>query len=728
MRAITLLFIFLTIFTKANNQKTPSTINEVTVYLNGAQVVRTAQVTLEKGTSAFVFNNLSPNIEESSIQISGLDNTSILSINYGINYLDKNTNTTEIENFKAKIISLNDKIQLEGNFILGYEEELNLIQSNRKLGNATENVNLEKLKAFAIYYRERLTIVNNEIFTSRKKISGHNKEINALKKQLKEYNVTDKIEKGEIKIKLSSELVSTLNLTLKYNVIDAGWFPIYDLKAKKINTPLNLIYKAHIYQNTGIDWHDVKVTLSTSNPNTNNVKPELNPKYLNIINRYSNYKNNRATKKSSYAYNPFVQSVSGIIVGANGLPLRGVNVKVNGTSNGAQTDFDGKYRLNVESGNELTFSYVGMNSETIPIHSSIMNINMEEDLSVLDEVVVTAMGLQRDKKALGYGVGSIKAEEYTNRSEKDIARILSGKASGVQITSNSGASENSSHIKIRGYSSISGMNQALFVVDGVPYNQSSEKILSLDSKNIERVNVLKGQSARALYGNRASNGVIVITTKKNNYTSTGDIIAEGITNTKFEIKKQYSIPTSGDVTVIKINEFSVPAKFSYFAAPIVNENVFLTAKFGGWEQYKLLPGEANIYFEGSYSGKTNINPNTIADSLTISLGVDPNVIVKRSLLNDFKNKSFIGNAKIINRAYEIELRNSKQSSIDIILVDRIPISQNKEIKIDDVKTGIATYDSEKGLLKWKIKLAISSTKTHKFSYAVKYPKQKRINL
>jgi len=636
MKTTLLLLLFCVSISFANNNETKTELNKVTVYINGAEIVRTAKITLPIGTTEFTFTNLSPNIQESSIQISGLKMATILSINYGINYLNKKPNTKEIENLISNIELLRDNISLEDNKVSGYKEEIDLLQSNRRLGNETENVNLSKVKEFAAYYRQRLTELKNDIYISSKAKITFQKEINDIKKQLNELNITDKVETGEIKVKLNSEITNALNLSIVYNVTKAGWFPIYDLKAAKINTPINLTYKAHIYQNTGQDWNDVKITLSTSDPNTNNLKPELNTKYLNFINRYSNYKSNRATKKYSYKFNPFVKTVSGIVVDQSGVPLPGVNVIVKGTANGTQTDFDGKYKLLVTNGNELTYSYIGLLSETLPIHSTIMNINMEEDVSMLDEVLVTAQGISREKKSLGYAVSSVKSEE--------ISRTLSGKVSGVQITSN------------------------------------------------------------------------------------GHIIDEGITNVTFEIKKQYTIPSNGDVTVIKIDEFTIPTEYSYFAAPIVNENVFLTAKFGNWEQYNLLPGEANIYFEGAYSGKTQINPQATTDSLTVSLGVDPNVVVKRKQINSFKSKSFIGTKRIIDKVYEIELKNNKQSNIALVLMDRIPISQNNEIKIEDVETGTANYDNKKGLIEWKVNLSKNTSNTFKFSYVVKFPKNKRINL
>ena len=180
--------------------------------------------------------------------------------------------------------------------------------------------------------------------------------------------------------------------------------------------------------------------------------------------------------------------------------------------------------------------------------------------------------------------------------------------------------------------------------------------------------------------------------------------------------------------MIEIESYEVPATYSYFAAPVLNENVFLTAKIKNWEQYNLLPAEANVYFEGSYSGKTNINPQSTKKELTISLGTDPNVVVKRTQPTDFKKNAFIGNNKIISKHYEIELKNNKLAAIDLILYDRIPVSQNKDIKIDDIETGSSEYDDKKGVLKWTLNLKANVKETYKFSYTVKYPKYKRVNL
>ena len=233
--------------------------------------------------------------------------------------------------------------------------------------------------------------------------------------------------------------------------------------------------------------------------------------------------------------------------------------------------------------------------------------------------------------------------------------------------------------------------------------------------------MLKGTNAIALYGSRGGNGVVIITTKKST-------LQDDVTNTKFIIKKPYTIVSDGDLTAIAINTYEFDAKYEYFAAPIVNENVFLTASLAGWEQFNLLPGEANIYYAGSYSGKTVIDPYTVKKEIILSLGIDPNISISRKQNKNFKSKSFTGSNRILDRTYDLEVKNNKSVAIDLKLMDRVPISQNKDIKVDDVETYDAEYDGKKGLLTWKMELAPKEIKAKTFSFQVRYPKYKSISL
>ncbi len=223
------------------------------------------------------------------------------------------------------------------------------------------------------------------------------------------------------------------------------------------------------------------------------------------------------------------KTITGTVTDQDGLPLPGVNIVVEGTTTGTQTDFDGNYAIKGSEGQTLLFSYIGQKEVRQAIGSSdTINVQMQEDAEALEEVVVTAQGIKREKKALGYAVSSVGEESLESRSEGDVARVLAGKASGVQITAAGGMSGSATSVTIRGLSSFSGSNQALFIVDGVPFsndtndqnggnflngNTGSSRFLDIDPNNIAKVEVLKGLAATTLYGTLGKNGVILITTK-----------------------------------------------------------------------------------------------------------------------------------------------------------------------------------------------------------------------
>lgn len=222
-------------------------------------------------------------------------------------------------------------------------------------------------------------------------------------------------------------------------------------------------------------------------------------------------------------------TVQGTVVDAKGEPLIGVSILEMGTTNGTITDFDGKFTLSVSEGAKLELSYIGYKAQQLAAKADMGVITLSEDTEVLDEVVVTALGIKREKKALGYAMQEVKGESLVSSRETNIANALSGKIAGVQITRSSNGAGGSSKIQLRGANSVTGTNQPLIVVDGVPmdnftgsdnadfYNPSLDMgngLSDINPEDIESMSVLKGASAAALYGSRAGNGVILITTKK----------------------------------------------------------------------------------------------------------------------------------------------------------------------------------------------------------------------
>ena len=222
-------------------------------------------------------------------------------------------------------------------------------------------------------------------------------------------------------------------------------------------------------------------------------------------------------------------SVSGLVTGSeSGEPLFGVNVLIKGTNRGTTTDFEGNYQIDVAPGEVLVFSSVGYEKQEVSFTGqSTIDVSLVEDLESLDEVVVTSFGIEQEKKSLGYAVQEIGSEEITKTKQQNLVSALQGQAAGVQVTNSGGAPGMSARIIIRGVNSLdpNADNQPLFVIDGVPIDNStiesagtprglSNRAADINPNDIESLNILKGAAATALYGVRAANGAVIITTKK----------------------------------------------------------------------------------------------------------------------------------------------------------------------------------------------------------------------
>ena len=635
MKNLALLFVLFPFVLFANAEKpVNSKIEKVTVYLEGASIERTASVNLLAHENTFVFNNLSPDIDENSIQISGLGDASVLSIVFNIDFLEKKETSQEYQSIENLLKTFQQQKNQIENEIAGYNEELQLLQKNQRINSDATNLSVEMIKEMSAYFRNRVTEIKNAIYKQQLLLSELHKTIADHQNELLKLDDSKKEQRGEITLKLNSPKPANLVLKFKYNIKNAGWFPLYDIRATNTSSPIEFSYKANVYQQSGTDWNDVNVVLSTGDPNTNNIKPTLFPKYLNFNNK--SYASTTPVRSNYYKYNPTVRKVNGIVYDDAGLPLPGVNVIVAGTSKGTQTDFDGNYSLDVQGSRELTYSYVGFETESLPIYASMMNVSLEAG-ATLDEVVVTA-----------YGISTDKSEWLANKAKGMVSR----------------------------------------------YDASNSYIEAEDLK-------------------------------LDNSTMTKE---SGLTTTRFEIREKYTIKSNAEITVVEVDNFELPAIFQHYVAPELNENVFLTATIKNWEKYDFLAGEANIYFEGNYAGKSFIDPQATADSLNLSLGMDPNIIVKREKLENFKSKSFLGGTRIVDKGYKIEVKNNKKDAINLVLEDRIPISENKEIKVENIETGTAQYNDKTGILRWKIQLQPNATDKKEFTYTVKYPKFMKVYL
>ncbi|WP_223810279.1 DUF4139 domain-containing protein [Psychroflexus gondwanensis] len=396
---------------------------------------------------------------------------------------------------------------------------------------------------------------------------------------------------------------------MSYFIFDAGWYASYDLKAEDIDENITLTYKAKVYQSSGEDWENINLKLSTAKPNSNSVKPELEPYYLDYNSPVQQKR--QSNKYQNLRYNPSVKSVRGKVFDQQGQPLPGVNVMIG--NNGTQTDFDGNYSIDVGNSQTITYRYLGFESVSIPVYNSNININLETDSASLDEVVI-----------MGYG----------------------------------------------------------------------------NSKRKESVDAVQ-EVAQAI---------------------------QQQTSVEFQLPQPISLASNFDYKQFQLNEHELETTYEYYSAPEFSSSVFLIAQLKDWQDLDLIDGTANLYFANSYLGTTSLNLGFLEDNLSISLGTDEKIVLERTLPRKKTSQTFFGNTRIIEKAYEIEVKNTKNSVVNILIQERVPISRNESIEVEDVNYSKAEYDSKTGYITWKVQLQPNEKTTLSYSYTLKYPKNRVLNL
>lgn len=304
----------------------------------------------------------------------------------------------------------------------------------------------------------------------------------------------------------------------------------------------------------------------------------------------------RAASFENFAIEQQSNKVTGIVNDEFG-PVIGASVVEKGTSNGVVTDLDGKFSLNVKPGATLIISFVGYKQQEVKAGNAPLNIVLEEDSKMLSEVVVTALGIKRERKALGYGVAEVQGEALTKAKETNVINSMAGRVPGLVVTQTAGGASGSSRVILRGSTEMTGNNQPLYVIDGVPLDNTNfgsagtyggfdlgDGISSVNPDDIESMSVLKGPAASALYGSRASHGVILITTKKAN---------------KDKVSVEYNGTLTFDTQLAKWDDvqqvYGMGANGTYPINAVSNTNMSWGTKADGTNMLKYFDGVERPY-------------------------------------------------------------------------------------------------------------------------------------
>jgi uncharacterized protein (TIGR02231 family) len=203
-------------------------------------------------------------------------------------------------------------------------------------------------------------------------------------------------------------------------------------------------------------------------------------------------------------------------------------------------------------------------------------------------------------------------------------------------------------------------------------------------------------------------------------------VTDNQTNLEFSIKIPYNIPSDNKQYTINIQDYTLPAFYEYYCAPKLDREAFLVARITGWENYNLLSGDMNLFFEGTFVGKSHLSVRNTNDTLDLSLGRDKGIVVTRIKMKDFTEEKTIGSNKRETRAWEITVRNNKKQAVDLRLQDQLPISMNKDIEMEPLDYSGGKFNRETGLITWKQRIEPSSEKKLRISFAVKYPKDQHV--
>jgi hypothetical protein len=593
-------------------------VSEATVFIKGAQVVRKTTLSLPAGKSIVRFSNLSPYVDTKSVQVKIDGEVMVLSVNHQLNYNDSVKQSDEIEKYAKQISDLNESIKLEQTTKEIINEELTFLRDNKKIGGTDKGVDFANLKATSTYYGERISALKMKEIETDNKIKTLSEEKNSIERKIAVAGSIKPEPTGEVILTVDCKTALRVPAELSYYVNNAGWYPSYDIRAKSISEPVELVYKANIMQNTKEEWKNVKLKVSSVNPNLGNVAPKLKTYFLNYY-----------TQPPRYDGNDLSNQVRGKITDESGEPLIGASVTIKGSTIGTAADLDGNFSLSIPAvGGELQISYIGFNPKTLPISNSYMNIVLEESQLALEEVVAT-----------GYG------------TRDDISRVLEGRLAGVSV------------------------------------------------KNTKPKNIPLP--------------VIQI---------------ENTTSVEFEIKTPYTILSENKNTTIEMERYSLPAEYEYYCVPKVDKDAFLLANVSDWEQYNLLEGEANIFFENTFIGKTILDVRYVSDTLNISLGRDKNVSVQREKVKEYTTQKFLGSKAETTRDWKLIVKNNKRQPISMVLFDQIPVSTTQEIEVIPELLSDGELDKDNGEVKWKFTLPPTQKSEWELKYKVKYPKGRTLTV
>lgn len=506
-------------------------LKHVTVYPDRAQMTHETSVEIPAGKTILKLGGLSPYIDAQSIQVKGFGDFMILSVNHKNNYLQNLEELPENKNIGNQIEALQLKIEDEKAAISVLKEKESFLVANKAILIKETTFSVEQFKGIMDLYTSSMDQVTMTVLKKNRLIKDYEKQIALLQKQISDRIGRQQLPSGEISVAVNSDKPVSGKLTFAYVVTNAGWYPSYDIRVDDITKPVNIFYKANVYQNTGVEWKDVKLSFSNATPWVSGNVPILYPWFVDF-------------------YNPMP------------VMLRGIS--------------------------------------------------------------------SQSKKSEAPAMAEV-AEDRMMTREPEAAPIIVEK----QV---------------------------------------------------------------------------------------------GETTITFDVAIPYSVASDGQIQTIEIQRTASPAEYKYVTVPKMSTLAYLTANITNWAEQSLQSGEATLYFENSFVGKSVLNVNQLTDTLVLSLGTDNSILVKREKQKDFTSKKVIGTNKTEIYSYLITIRNNKTTPVKITLNDQIPVSSNSGITVEPTELSGGKLNTQSGYVKWDLDIKPQEIKKIVLTYSVKYPKDKTVIL
>ena len=593
--------------------KVKTAVEKVTLFIDGAQVTRSRQVNIPAGRSVIVFTGLSSYLDDRSMQIAARGNFTITAVNRRFNYTDSLERSNRQKTLEKRLDEVLQQQKQQKALLEVINAENEMLKVNCSISNRNVATPLAAIKELNEYYASRMQEIKRRIIRTEELIDTLNMREKQYFAELAQLNSRQKAPMSEVEVRIDAPAACKGSFTLTYYVQNAGWYPSYDIRSDGLSKPVEIAYKANVFQNTGEEWPDVALSLSSSNPTTGSIAPELQTWWLDF-----------GTTPPLYDLTPTNNTVTGTVYGKNYRPLSDVIVKVAGTTIGTSTDARGRFSITVpDDAKDLQFDFAGYQTLTKAIGDSPLHVHMEEEESDLPELFISSA-------------------KYTTT---------------VAFTG---------------------------------FDETTDEAETSKAPQVERTQTLLGY--------------------------------------EFTISQPYTIASDGKVLTVEIGRFNLPARYTYHATPKIDKDAFLVAETTDWEKLNLMEGEANIYFENTFVGKSILSPRETGDTLRFSMGRDRGIRIERTRENDYSKQRTLGSNRTQTVGWKFTLRNTRTEPVELVLTDQLPISRNNSITVTEEKLDGGTIDHNSGIVTWHLDLKPGAQRDLRLRYAVKYPKSQELHI